>query len=170
MDSFREGTEDDAQLGQLGFKGGAYGDAVKHRVHSYTRQQLAFLQRNAQLLVRLQQLRIDVIKALRTVARFLRSRVVADGLIIDGGELHVRPRRLHHFQPVAISLQAPFQQPNGLALLGGDQTNHVFVQPRRHGFLFNVRNETVFVFLCRQNFEIGLRCCHLEPPVVSANW
>ena len=157
---FREGTENDAQLGELRLESGADGDAVKHRVHRHARQEFALAQRDAQLFVGLEQLRVDLLQALRARARLFRGGVVADGLVVNGGELHVRPIGLPHGQPVPIGLKAPGEHPFGLLLLGGDQTNNLFVQTRRDGLLFNVRDKTVLVFLGCQKPDVGLRCGH----------
>ena len=65
---FGERAEDDARLRQLRLEGGGHGDAVEHRVHRDAGQDRLLLQRNAELLVGLEQLRIDLVQALGPVA------------------------------------------------------------------------------------------------------
>ena len=66
-----KGTEDDALLGQLFLESCAHRDAVKHRVHGHPRKPFTFLERNSELLVSFEQLRIDLIEALGSIASFL---------------------------------------------------------------------------------------------------
>ena len=64
---FAERAEDDALFGELFLESRADRNAIKHRVHRHARQPPAFAQRNAELLVSLQQLRINFVQALRPV-------------------------------------------------------------------------------------------------------
>ena len=66
-DRFGERTEDDADSGQLLPEGRGNRNAVEHRVDRDTGELLALPQRNAELLVGLEQLRIDLVQALRPV-------------------------------------------------------------------------------------------------------
>jgi hypothetical protein len=61
--------------------------------------------------------------------------------------MDARPVRLFHGQPAAISVEAPFQHPFRLVLLGRDQADHVFIQARRHGVGFDIGLEPVFVLV-----------------------
>src|SRR5690606_41253769 len=56
----------------------------------------ALVQRDAELVVGLEQLRVDLVEALRCVGAGLRRRVIRDGLIVDRRVAHVRPGRLLH--------------------------------------------------------------------------
>ena len=53
---------------QLALEGGGDGDAVEHRIHRDAGQHRLLLQRNAELLVGLEQFRIDLVQALGAVA------------------------------------------------------------------------------------------------------
>ena len=79
----------------------------------------------------------------RTVAFLLGRGVIGNRLIVDGRIMDPRPGRLFLRQPEAEGFQPPFQQPVRLFLLGRNQANHVLVQPRRHGFLFDVGHEAI---------------------------
>ena len=132
LHSFRERTEDNSQLGQLLLEGRSHGDAVEHRIHRHTRQHLLLLQRNAQLFVGAQDLRIEFLQALQT-GLLLGRRVINDFLIVDWPVLDVGPLRfglrLLQRHPVAIGLEPPLEHELRLILLGRDQANDVFVQP-----------------------------------------
>ena len=65
-------------------EGGGDRDAVEYRIHGHAREPRALVQRHAQLLVGLQQLRVHLGQALRPVALGLRRGVVGDRLIVDG--------------------------------------------------------------------------------------
>ena len=76
MNRFGKGTENDTFLGQLLLKGRADGNAIKDGIDGDAGQSLPLLQRNAQLLIGLQQFGIDFIEALRSVALLFRGRVI----------------------------------------------------------------------------------------------
>src|SRR5438874_11328527 len=90
---FRERAEDNAHLRKLALKCRRHGYAVKHRVYSYSGEKFLLLQRNAELLISAQQLRINLFHALEL--RFLlRRSVISDVLIINGRVLYIGPLRL----------------------------------------------------------------------------
>ena len=95
QDRLREGAEDDAQIGEFLLEGGRHRDAVKDGVHGDSGEHLLFGERDPQLLVGLQQLRVDLVEALRSVLPAW-SGVVDDVLVIDGGVGDVGPVRLLH--------------------------------------------------------------------------
>src|SRR3546814_1020424 len=68
-------------------------------------------------------------------------------LIVDRRELHLRPGRLGHFQPVAVGLEAPRQQPVRLALLGRDEADGVFAQALGRRLRLDVGDEAVLVLI-----------------------
>ncbi len=156
----RERAEDDAVLLQLLLERRRHRDAVEDGIHRHTRQPLLLLQRDPQLLVGGQQLRIDLVQALGTL---LRCRVVADRLVVDGtvAVRQERPLRLAAFVvkllPVAVSLQPPLEHPFRLALLFRDEPDDVLVQTRRSELLLDVRREAVLVLLARDALQ-GVRC------------
>ena len=98
-DRFRDRAEDDAHLVELGAERRRDRHRVDHRVHGDARlrldasQQLALLQRHAQLLVHFEQRRIDLIERLRPVGA-LGRRVIVHVLEVDLGVVHLRPDRL----------------------------------------------------------------------------
>ena len=103
---------------------------VEDRVDGDAGELRALAQRNAELLVGLEELRVDVVERLRPVLPRLGRRVVDDRLVVDRRVVDVLPGRLLHREPVAVGLQAPLEQPLRLVLLGGDQPDDVFVQAR----------------------------------------
>ena len=160
---FGERAEDDAHLGQLGLEGRGHGDAVKNGVHRDACQDLAFLERDAELLVGGEQRRIHLVEALGL--RFeLRGRVVDDRLVVDRGVVDVGPLWLLHGQPVPVGLQPPFEHELGLVLLGRDQSDHVFVQAPGHGVRLDVGDESVLVLLSRDLVKLISRAAHKPPP------
>src|SRR5690606_28546545 len=69
-------------------------------------------------------------------------------LIIDRRVVQLRPRRLVlQPRPVAKGLEAPFQQPVRLTLLGGDETDDILRKPLRRRLRLDVRHEAVLVLL-----------------------
>src|SRR2546429_243926 len=95
---------------------GATETGSNHGSRRHAREPLPLLDRDPELLERLEQLRVDLLQAVQLGA-LLGSRVVADGLIVDRAILHVRPMRLGAFQPVTVGLEPPVDHPGRLALL-----------------------------------------------------
>ena len=159
-------TKDDTLFGELLFEGGAHGHAVKHRVHGHARQPFALLQRNAELLVGFQELRIHFVEAFRSFAGLLRRGVVDDVLVIDGFVMDLWPGRFFHRLPVPERLEPPVGQPRRFVFLARNQPDDVLVQTRRRGLGFHVGVETVFVFLFDQalnGFGGGAHFASWEP-------
>ena len=128
---FAERAEDDPVLRELF----AHRRADRHRVEDCVDgnagQHLLLGERNAELRVRLEQLRIDIVEASERRLRF-RRRVVAHALIVDRTVRHVRPVRLLHRLPAAVRLEPPLEHEGRLVLLRRDRAHDVFAQPRRH--------------------------------------
>ena len=148
-----ERAEDDPHLLQLFLEGGGHRDAVEHRVHRHAGQQLPLFQWDAELLVGLQQLRIHLVQALGAVFLALGRGVINDVLVVDGRVVDVRPGGLLHGQPVPVGLEAPFQQPLRLVLLGRNQADDVLVQAAGDGIGFDVGDEPPLIFLIRKGFD-----------------
>ena len=147
---FTEGAEDDPCLRQFGLVGGTDGDAVEDGVHRYPGQKFLLGQRDAELLVGLEQLGIDIVEASQGSLGPGR-RVVAKGLVVDRTVPDVGPVvRLGHLEPAAVGLEPPVEQPLGLALLGGDEANDVLAQAHGRFVGFDVGHEAVLVFLVDQ--------------------
>ena len=133
---FADGAEDHAGGFQRRFEGGGDRDAVEHRVHRDggglvghgvraldPGQDRTLLQRDAELLVHGQEFRVHVVEALG--GRALGGGVVVDVLKVDLGVADLGPVRLRHLLPGSEGAQAPFEQPVGLVLLGGDHADGV---------------------------------------------
>ena len=157
-----ERAEDDPHLVELGLEGRRDGDRIEDRIDGDAGERGALVQRNSQLLVGLEQLGIDVGERLRPVLLRLRRRVVDDRLVVDRRIVDVLPGRLGHRQPVTVGLEAPFEEPFGLLLEGGDLAHRLFREARRQGLLLDVGDETELVLLGRQLLDgLGIGSGHL---------
>ena len=136
-DRFRDRHEDHAGRLQFLLEGGRDRNRIEHgvdrdlalafRPHDAF-QHLDFAQGNAELLVGLEDFRIDLVERADLLLR-LRRRVVIEILVVDLGIVDARPGRLGHGQPAAIGLQPPFQHPGRLVLFRGNEADGVFRQP-----------------------------------------
>src|SRR5207237_8659084 len=111
-----------------------------------TREHLLLAQRNAELFVGPEDLRINLVKRLRAVLLF-RRRVVIEFLVIDRAVLDPRPGGLAHGLPAAKRLTPPRQHPFRLVLLGRDEMDGVFAEPLRGPIGFDIGNEPVLVLM-----------------------
>src|SRR3546814_7894283 len=84
----------------------------------------------------------------------LRRGVVVGILVVDRGELHLRPARLLHPEPDPVGLEAPLQHPLRLALLRRDEADDVLVQPLRRRLLLDRRDEAVLVFFAGDRLDL----------------
>ena len=136
-DRLRDRHEDHAGLLQFLLEGGRDRDRIEHGIdrdaalafrahHAF--QHLDFAQGNAELLVSLEDIRIDLVERADGLLR-LRRRVVIEILVIDLGVVDPGPFRLRHGQPAAISLQTPFQHPGRFVLFRRDEADGIFRQP-----------------------------------------
>ena len=157
MHGLRNGAENHAGFRQFLAEGGRYGNGVKYRVYRHARKHLLLVERNAQLLVGGQQLRIYLVEALRAIFHVLGRGVIRHLIEVDRRIVHMGPLGLGHGQPIAVSAQAPFQQPFRLALLLGDKANYVFIEARRQRVGFDIRHETRGVFLVDATVDYVLR-------------
>jgi hypothetical protein len=148
-----ERAEDDPQLPELALEGGGDRDAVEHRVDRHPGEDFLLLERDAELLVGAPQLGIDLLEGTRTIGRRFRRRVIDDVVVVDGGVVDVGPGRLLHGEPVTVGLQPPVEHEGRLALLPGDETDHVLAQPLGDRVALHVGDETVLVILLRQVLE-----------------
>src|SRR5919202_25657 len=105
-------------------------------------EQLLLVERDAELVVRLLDLRVELVQAPERLRR-LRRRVVGDRLVVGRLVLHVRPVRLAHRLPAAERLEAPLEQPRRLVLLRGDEADRLLAQPRRDGVGLDLGDEAV---------------------------
>ncbi|MNL26130.1 hypothetical protein D3C87_1476420 [compost metagenome] len=143
--------EDHAGLGQFRLEGGDDGHAVEHRIHGHAAvfhagQEFLFLQRNAELLVNLQQFRIDLVQRLRAGGAF-RCGIIIEIVEVDLGIADARPCRLFHRQPALVSLKTPFQHPFRLLLLGRDEADNLFRKALRGLVDFDLCLEAVFILV-----------------------
>ncbi len=150
---FGKRAEDHARFGQLCLERRCNRHRVEDRIHGYIGKQLLLGQRNPQLLVRAQNLRVYLVEAGQLLL-LLRRRVVRDVLVVNWRKLHVGPLWLRVrpllARPVAVRAQTPFQHELRLVLLRGDQPDHVLAQPLRNTVFLNVGDKAPLVFLTRQ--------------------
>ncbi len=151
-DRFRDGAEDHPMLLELLAERRCDGDRIEHGVHRHARQPFPLLDGDPELLECLEQLGVDLFEAVQLGPLF-GSRVIADGLIVDGTVLHVRPVRLGHLQPVAIGLEPPIEHPRRLALLLRDEPDDVLAQAGRDGLRFDIGDEAVLIRLEDLGFD-----------------
>src|SRR5262249_5760348 len=150
--------EQNTGLGKLLLKGGRNRDRVEYGIDRdlavgvvarralYAEERLALAQRNSELLVGGEYLRIDLVQRFRA-GLLLRRGVVIDVLIIDGPELYARPSGLLHGEPAAIGIKPPAQHPLRLILLLGNETDNILGQALGSLFGFNVCDETILILV-----------------------
>ena len=164
---FRDRAEDHAGLGEFRLEGGDHGDRVEHGVHRHlaggiltallveiallallpdAREDLLFLQRNAELGIGLEQLGVHLVEALGR-RHALGGGVVIEVLEVDLGVVDLGPGRLLHLQPAAIGLEAGLQHPGRLVLLVRDEADDVLVQALGRIFGLDVGREAVLVLV-----------------------
>ena len=153
LHGFGEGTKDDADFVQLGLEGGGDGNAIEHGIHRDAGEDGLLLQGDAELGVGLEQFRVDIVQALGAVAIGLGRGVINNVLVVDLGVVDVGPRGLFEGQPVAVGLEAPFEEPCGLVLLGGNQADDIFAKAAGNGIGFDVGDETPLIFLIGKCFD-----------------
>ena len=185
-------AEDDTQTCQMFLERGRDGNAIENRIDcdlrhrvffrvldafnsrgrdagffiDDVRQTLLLLNRDAQLVERFQQLRIDFIQTIQA-RLFFGRRVINDVLVVDERIFRVEPVRFGQRLPVTKRFQAPVEQPLRLVFFGGNLTNNVFGQASRESLGFDVGLKTVFVFLSRQIFDLVSFGTHLAPPQIQ---
>ena len=91
------------------------------------RQDLLLDERDAELSVGAQQLRVDLVERPRRRPCFWRGEIV-DVLVVDRRMADARPLRLFHRLPTTESLEPPVEQPFRLALLQRNEPNRVLAQ------------------------------------------
>ena len=156
--------EDHAGLLQLFLEGGGDRNRVEHRVDRDApvavlgrlavlarlahdaEQRLALAQRDAELVVGLQDLRIDVGERLRRLEVLGRG-VVVGVLIVDRAIVDARPVRLAHGEPAAIGLEPPLEHPLRLVLLRRNEADGVLGEAFRGLLGFDQRLESVLVLV-----------------------
>ena len=120
LHGFRKRAEDDPELGKLFLERRRDRDAIEYRVHRHAREELALAKWDAEFFVRLEELGIDFIEALRSAVLRFRRRVVGDLLIIDRRVPHRRPVRFGRCEPMTVGFKPPLEHEFRLALLGGN--------------------------------------------------
>ena len=157
--------EEDAGLGKLRLEGGRDRDRIEHRVDRdaavagsafalvcfpcrplHAEQRLPLAQRNAELVVGLEDFGVDLVERLRAVL-LLRRRIVIEVLVVDRAVVHARPSGLAHGEPAPIGVEPPREHPLGLILLGRDEADDVFGQALGGLVGFDVRHEPVFILV-----------------------
>ena len=156
-----ERAENDAGLGQLFLEGRGDRNAVEHGVDGDAGKPRAFVQRNAELVIGFQELRVDLIEAFRTVFVGLRCGVVGDRVVVDLRVVHVRPLRLLHVEPLPIGLQAPLEHELGFLLACRNRAHDILVQSRRQAVARNIGDKAVLVAAIDQVFNVFGICSHV---------
>ena len=147
-DGLANGTEDDTLFAQFFLEGGLHADAVHDGIDGgIAAEGQALLQGDAQLVEGLLQFR--VYPSGNTAGhRLCRGvGVIRNGLIVNGGHMHVSPCGLRLFLPIAECLQTELKHPFGFPLLGRDEPNDILVQPLLNDFSMYVRGEAKLIFL-----------------------
>ncbi len=156
LDRLGERAEDDSHLLELVAEGRRDRNRVEDGVDRHAGELGPLAQGDAELLVGLEQLRVDLFERLRPVLPGLRRRVVDDRLVVDRRVVDVLPGRLLHGEPVAVRLQAPLEHPLGLVLLRGDEPDDVLGEARRDRLRLDVGDEPGLVLALGQ-LEDGCR-------------
>ena len=155
-----DATKDDAFFAQFLLKSSLHRDRIHDGIHSCSAQSQTFFQRNAQLIKRFFQLRINLF-----VFGFAGQRVGIIGyvLIIYLGKMQMSPRGLLLFFPILIGFQTKIQQPLRLILLLRNQTNDVFVESFFYNFGLHIGGKAKRIFaLCHLfNKTIFFCFCHV---------
>ena len=157
--------EDHAGLLQLLLEGRGDRDGIEHRVDGDPARRLdagqdfLLAQRNAELLVGLEDLGIDLVEGFRRRVH-LRRGVVVDLVVVDLVVRHARPVRLLHGQPAAIGVEPPFEHPLRLALLGRDEADHVLGEALRGLLHLDFGLETVLVLINVDRADLLDRLLH----------
>ena len=156
LQRFRDRAEDHARLGQFRLEGGRHRYRVEHRVDGDARaravfaldaeQRLALTQRDAELVVGLEDFRIDLVERLGA-GLLLRRGEIIQVLIVDRGVGDPGPGRLPHGQPAAIGVEPPGQHPRRLVLLLRDEADDVFGKAFGRLVGFDVGDEPVLVLV-----------------------
>ncbi len=132
-DRLADREEDHPGLLELLAEGGRHADAVEHRIdRDLARaldagEHLLLFERDAELLVNLEDFGIDFVEALER-RLLLRRGVVVRVLIVDRRIAELGPVRLCHLLPQPERLQPPLEHPLGLALLGADEAHGRLVE------------------------------------------
>jgi len=150
-------AEDDSHLCQLALESRRYRNAVENGIDGHAGKLFLLLQRNTELLIHFEQLRIHFFETLGPIVFRLGRRIVADRLIIDGRIMNVGPLGLRlrflQFRPVAIRFEPPIEHELGLLLFRRNQTNDVFIQTGRYGIRLDVGDEAVLVLTLGEIFD-----------------
>ena len=104
MHGFRQRAENNASFFELVLKGGDHRYTVEYRIDRDACQHLLFQQRNAELVIGLQQLGVHLIQRLGPILGFLGCAVVTDFLVVNRRDVEMRPVRRIHGEPMSISL------------------------------------------------------------------
>ena len=162
----RDRHEQDAGLGKLRLERGRDRDRIEYRVDRdpavaaaaltlrlilscrplHAQQRLPLAQRNAELVVGLEDLGVDLVERFRAVL-LLRRGVVVEVLVVDRAVVDARPQRLAHGEPAPIGVEPPREHPLGLILLGRNEADDVFRQALGSLVGFDVRYEPVFILV-----------------------
>src|SRR3984893_12271188 len=151
MHGFRNRAENHSRPGQFLLESGDDRDRVEHRidrdsaVRADAGKRLLLAQRNSELRVNLEKLRIDFVERFWTGGRLGRG-IIVKILIIDLRIVHPGPARLLHRQPAPVGAEPPFSQPGGLVLFRRNEPDNIFIDTPRGFVGFNVGEKTILIF------------------------
>ena len=165
LDCLGNGAEDHARFPQLLFEGGEYGGGVEHHIHGNAGEHFLLVQGNAQFFIGGQQFRVHLVQTLRGVIQALGLGIVGHLVEVDRVVVQMGPARGGHFLPLAVAVQAPFEHPFRLFLLGGQETDDFLAQPRGQGFGVHRGGETGLVVGADQFVQFSL--AHRSGPDVE---
>ena len=100
---------------------------VHHGVDGHAGEHFLLFEGNAQTVECLDELGVDLVDALRPFF-FLRGGVVAYGLIVDVGDVEMRPAGHLEGRPVAVGFQTEVEKPVGFSFFPGNKPDDVFVE------------------------------------------
>ena len=141
-------AEDDALLRELLLESGLHRHRVHDGIHRHTAERKAFLERDAELVERLHQLRVYLLLAVVLLLRH-RVGVVGNCLIVYLRQVEVSPRRLFLCLPELERLEAEVEHPVRFALLLRDETHHVLVKSLVYYIRMHVCGEPESILLLR---------------------
>ena len=124
--------------------GGLDAHGVHHGIHGHSHLQFLLFQRNAEFVEGVEKLGVDLFE--RFGPFFLHRRcVIAYCLEVDFGYVKMGPVGRGEREPVAVGLQAEFEQPVGLSFAGGDKPYHVLVETLGDDLRVDVGGKTIFI-------------------------
>ena len=159
LNRFTERAEDNPFLGQSLLERCLYRDTIHHGIDRHTTQVLLLLKRYAQLIKRFQQLRINLIRALRPLLLF-GSGIINDILEVDLRNIQMSPFWQIQSLPIPERFQTELKQPLRFLFFGGNQTDSLLIQSAMNNIRVNIRHETILIIAFRYLIQYIVRFLH----------